>query len=173
MGVYVKELYPIESDTGNRIMTLLIEHSFLKSVYFEIYDAGNGWKIYWNYEISPEEFFPVVREYVKPEMIFSDLVQDKTIQSKIRVLSHTFSKDLGEDEIAIIKDVISQGFPELTRRQPLGLDGHSYIFSIEGIEGEYRCWCVIPEEWSHIKSVIDMVIDIASLDDKYRISGIG
>jgi len=172
MGTYIKEFSPIEVYAGNRIMTMLISLSFGTSVYFEIYGDGNDWKIYWNFEIHPNEFLPVMKKYAKPGMMLLDAMEDQTIISKVRELSHTFSKDLSSDEVALIKDVISKGFPELTRRKPQGLDGHSYIFTLDSDDTEYSCWCVIPEEWAHIVSAIDLVVDIAGLDDNYRIDGI-
>ena len=172
MGTYIKEFSPIEGCVGNQIMTMLIELSFGKSVYFELYEADHNWTIYWNYEVRPAEFLPVMKQYAKPEMTLKDAVEDQKIQKKISELSHTFSKDLGEDEIALIKSIIAQGFPELSRRKPQGLDGHSYCFTIGGDDKEYSCWCVIPKEWSHIRTVIDLFADIADLSDDYRISGI-
>ncbi len=49
MGVYLKELSPIEGAEGNLMMTMLIEQSFsTKSVYFEAYESDQDWILYWS-----------------------------------------------------------------------------------------------------------------------------
>jgi len=174
MGNYIKEFSPIKGSKGNRIMTMLIEHSFrVKPVYFEVYEDDDNWKLYWNYGISPEEFLPIMKRHATPQMTWADAMNNQTIINEIRELSYTYSKELNENEVNLIKLFISKGFPELSRMKPLGLDGHHYIFTLGGNNTEYRCWCVIPREWKHIDSIIDLFVDIAGLDDNYRISGIG
>ncbi len=175
MSDYIKEFSPIKDSVGNRIMTMLIEHSYrIKPVYFEVYEDDNNWRIYWNYGISPEVFLPIMKRYATPQMTLMDAMKNQTIINEIRKmeLSYTYSKDLNENEVSLIKQLISKGFPELSKMKPQGLDGHHYIFTIGDDNTEYYCWCVIPEEWKHIDPIIDLFVDIAGLDDNYRIDGI-
>ena len=111
-----------------------------------------------------------VRSLARTDLILAFVVSE--VSSIFGSLSHTFSKELNEDEVNLIKSFIAHGFPKLSGKKPLGYDGHSYCFSIDGDETEYTCWCVIPEEWSHIIPVIDLFADIAGLDEKYRVQGI-
>ena len=164
MGVYLKEFSPIKGAKGNQKMTMLIERSHkAKSIYFEVYEDENDWKVYWNYEIGPDQFLPIMSQYANPKITINEAFNNPQIISKISELSQTHIKVLNENEIGIIQDLLNRGFPPVLGGMPQGLDGHSYIFTINGEENEYRSWRVLPKEWEHVKPVIEQLVNIAEM----------
>lgn len=173
MGVYVKEFYPMQGCKGEKILSLLTEQSMrTKSVNFEVYHSDSEWNLYWNMEIPPIDFLPVMKKYAKKEAILQEAMKDEIVLREVLKLSKTYVCQLSVEEVAIIKRIVEKGLPDLNRRKPQGLDGHSYELKLYTSEKEYRCWCVIPKEWKELIPLIKLFVAKAELNERYLIDGI-
>lgn len=172
MGVYVKEFCPLQGCKGEIVLSLLIEQSLrTKSVYFEVYNSVGEWNLYWNYEISPVDFLPVMKKYAKKGATLQEAMEDEMVVGEVSKLAKTYVCHLNEDDITIIKRIAEKGLPDVNRKKPQGLDGHSYEIKLYNIEKEYRCWCVVPEEWGDLIPLIELFVAKADLNERYLIDG--
>lgn len=173
MGTYLKKDYPLHGCKGECILSLLIEFALnIKSVYFEVHNSDDEWNLYWNYELLPDEFIPVMQQNAKKGATFTEALKDENVIRELSKLSKTYSCKLDIGDITTIKDFIKEGLSEVNRRRPHGYDGHMYKIQFHNIEKEYRCWCVIPKEWENLNPIIELCVKKANLSDRYLASGI-
>lgn len=177
LGIYLKEVCRLTGCEGEKILSLLIEQSFRKlSVFFEVRENNGQYTLYWNYEVMPEEFIPVLRKYAEDNMLekvtLLQLLEDEGAMNEVSKLCKTYSCILDPDEIGIVNLFAENGLPEIDRRKPRGLDGHSYELNCYALEKEFKCWCVLPKEWKELEKLIELFVQKAGLDKKYLSYGV-
>ena len=158
---------------GEKVLSLLIEQSLRPpSVYLEVRKRDDNWLLYWNYELPVSELLSTLKEYAKEHhmsdnVTLQELFKNKDAMQEVSKHCKTYSCELSSEEIKVIEDIATNGLPEIDKRKPQGLDGHSYELICYDIGKEYRCWCVLPKEWERLISLIDVLCRKAELSDIY------
>ena len=165
--------YRFEENGKKLIQT---EINFLgESMYFQICENENNYIAYWRTE--PDRYkrgeFMCKSVFLFPELMpLSELVKTKEYKVLLQEYSPVYSAVLNENQKSIIQAFLKAGLNE-NADKPCGRDGHSYFIEVYYPElKKYCCWCRVPEEWSILCDMINMlVIDIANLDyQKYGCS---
>lgn len=177
MGIYLKEICRLTGCEGEKILSLLIEQSLRTlSVYFEVRENNGNYTLYWNYEVTPEEFFPVLKKYADDNMLgnvtLPQLLEDEGAMNEVSKLCKTYSCILEPGEIDIVNLFVENGLPDIDRKKPHGLDGHSYELNCYALEKEFKCWCVLPKEWKELEKLIELFIQKAGIAQKYLSYGV-
>lgn len=157
--------YRFEENGKKLIQT---EINFLgESMYFQICENGNNYIAYWRTE--PErykrgEFMCKAMCLFSELMPLSELVKTKEYKELLQEYSPVYSAVLNENQKNIIQTFLKTGLNENADR-PCGRDGHSYCMEVYCPEyRKYHCWCRLPEEWSIMADVINMLVDISQAD---------
>lgn len=165
--MYVKEFCPIKVASGKLMFTLLVSYSkrTQKSVYFEVWNNQNEWKVYWNFEMSSSEYLPIMAEVVNSKTSFREAMQNKEVLSKIAEHSVNLSAPLIDSEAEIVRQFSEQRLCKIDNRAS-GLDGKSIRVAFPD-DDEYYCWMMIPDEWKNLREVIDLFFDKAEIELKF------
>lgn len=177
LGIYLKEACRLTGCEGEKILSLLIEQSFRTlSVFFEVRENNGKYTLYWNYEVTLKELIPVLSKYADDHMLgnvtLPELLENEGAMNEVSKLCKTYSCSLESYEIDIVNLFAENGIPDIDRRKPHGLDGHSYKLNCYALKKEFECWCVLPKEWKELEKLIELFIQKAGLDQKYLSCGV-
>lgn len=155
-------------ENGKKLIHIEINCSFSGSAYFQIDENENNYIVNWRTE--PER--PKRGEFICkavclfPEpMPVSKLAETAEYKKLVQEYSPVYSVVLNENQKNIIDTFLKNGVDETVHKID-GRDGHSYFIEVYSPElKKYHCWCILPEEWSILADILNMLaIDIAGLD---------
>ncbi|MDE6425390.1 MAG: hypothetical protein K2K89_04535 [Ruminococcus sp.] len=161
-------------ENGKKLIQIEISCSFFEDMYFQICENENNYIAYWRTE--PEKHrrgeFMCKAVCLFPELIpLSELSKTKEYKELLKEYSPVYSAVLNEKQKNIIDTFLKKGINEDVYK-PHGRDGHSYFIEVYCPEfKKYRCWCMLPEEWTILANIINMLVDISQADfQKYGCS---
>lgn len=138
-----------------------------ESMYFQISENGNNYIAYWRTEPDrhKRDEFMCKAVFLFPEfMPLSELVKTKEYKELLQEYSPVYSAVLNENQKNIIHTFLKTSLNE-NADIPCVRDGHSYCMEVYRPEyRKYHCWCRLPEEWSIMADVINMLVDISQAD---------
>lgn len=156
-----------------KMMWFEIRCVFHLSFYFMVCECYNKYIVYWRSGISNAETRKLFDELWDLSVSSLDeLIKTKEYKEKLNKYTPVHSAVLSENQRNIVQAFLQNGIDKSVR-EISGRDGHSYFIEVYYPElKKYRCWCRVPEEWSILCDMINMlVIDIANLDyQKYGCS---
>lgn len=154
-------------ENGKKLIQIETHFSFGGSMYFQISENENNYIARWRTEIDrhKRDEFMCKSVCLFPEfMPLSELAKIKEYKELLQEYSPVYSAVLNESQKNIIDTFLKNGINKDVHI-PHGRDGHSYFIEVYYPEYQkYRCWCVLPEEWSVLAEVINMLVDISQAD---------
>ncbi len=172
---FMFEGYKFE-ENGKKLIQVETNFSFLSSggsMYFQICENGNNYIAYWRTE--PEKYkrgeFMCKAVCLFPEfMPLSELVKTTEYKELLQKYSPVYSAVLNEKQKNIIDTFLKKGINEDVHK-PCGRDGHSYCIEVYCPEYRKYHWYMLPEEWTILADVINMLVDISQANfQKYGCS---
>lgn len=150
---------------GKKLIWFEIHCSFHVSLYFTVCEDNELYKIYWRYALSTAEQRKLFEELHNVKVSSSDeLTETKEYKETLKKYSPVCSAVLNENQKNIIDTFLKNGIDKNVH-EPHGRDGHSYFIEVYYPEyRKYRCWCILPEEWSVLADVINMLVDVSQAD---------
>jgi hypothetical protein len=163
-------------ESDGLLMTVLISMSHRRrDVYFEVHRVGDRIKLYWCFETFIHElcqYYKDAHGLDDVQMTFEELFSNEELRKIAWERTVQDSSYVEEDDTYIFENIIKNGFPNLDRKIPMGLDGHHYEITIKGNpDKEYYAWCEIPKEWGDLKELIGLLMKYAKLDEMYSVQG--
>ncbi len=154
-------------ESGKKLIQIEINCSFGESMYFQICENENNYVAYWRTEPerNKRDEFMCKSVCLFPELMpLSELVKTKEYKELLQKYSPVYSAVLNENQKNIIRCFLETGLNE-NADKPCGRDRHSYFIEVYYPEyRKYHCWCKLPEEWSIMADVINMLADISQAD---------
>lgn len=163
MGIYDHELYGMQIDSKEKVMSVLIQRSFKESLCIEIHKMHDDqMKLYWNKEIN---IYKIIEYRKNHEFAGSllDLGKDKGFQEFVKENYPVRCGVLSAEQANKIHGLCQKGLPG-SNKERWGLDGFSYNISLG--DKEYESWCVVPESWKPFVEVLRMLLDITDIEHK-------
>lgn len=159
--------YKFETD-GQKIIKIEIRSSFSLGMHFVVCENDNKYIAYWRTELSDAEYFDKflaeLHDEIKHFMSLKELAETTAYKETLNKYSPVYSAVLNKNQKDIIDIFLKNGINENVR-EPHGRDGHSYFIEVYSPEfKKYRCWCIIPEEWSILADMLNMLADMSNLD---------
>lgn len=154
-------------EKGKKLIQTEINFSFGESMYFQICENENNYIAYWRTEPDRHkrgEFMCKSVFLFSEFMPLSELVKTKEYKELLQEYSPVYSAVLNENQKNIIQTFLKTSLNE-NAEKPCGRDGHSYCMEVYCPEyRKYHCRCRLPEEWSNMAHVINMLVDISQAD---------
>ncbi|MCM1505702.1 MAG: hypothetical protein NC177_01000 [Ruminococcus flavefaciens] len=160
--------YKFETD-GQKIIKIELRCSFSPDMHFVVCEDDNKYTAYWRTELSNAEYFDKflaeLHNKINHFMPLEELSETTEYKEILNKYSPVYSAVLNESQKNTIDKFLKNGIDENVH-EPHGRDGHSYFIEVYSPEfKKYHCWCILPEEWSILADVLNMLaIDIAGLD---------
>lgn len=154
-------------ENGKKLIQIEISCSFGESMYFQICENENNYIAYWRTE--PEKYkrdeFMCKAVCLFPELMpLSELAKTKEYKELLQEYSPVYYAVLNEKQKNIIDTFLKKGINEDVHK-PCGRDGHSYVIEVYCPEyRKFHCWCMLPEEWTILADVINMLVDMSQAD---------
>ncbi|MDE6677886.1 MAG: hypothetical protein K2K02_02495, partial [Ruminococcus sp.] len=150
---------------GKKLIWFEIHYSFHVSLYFTVCEDNELYKVYWRYALSNPEQRKLFEELhnVKVSSL-GELIETEEYKETLQKYSPVCSALLNENQKNIIDIFLKKGINK-DADKPHGRDGHSYFIEVYCPKYQkYRCWCVLPEEWSVLADVINMLVGVSQAD---------
>ncbi|MDE6834269.1 MAG: hypothetical protein K2J39_08530 [Ruminococcus sp.] len=154
-------------ENGKKLIQVEINFSFGENMYFQICENENNYIAYWRTE--PEKYkrdeFMCKAVCLFPELMpLSELVKITEYKELLKEYSLVYSAVLNENQKNIIDMFLKNGIDKDVH-EPHGRDGRSYFIEVYYPEyRKYSCWCILPEEWSVLADVINILVDVSQAD---------
>lgn len=154
-------------ENGKKLIQVETNFSSDGSMYFQICENENNYVAYWRTEPERhkrDEFMCKSVCLFSKLMLLSELVKTIEYKELLQEYSPVYSAVLNENQKNIIQTFLKTGLNENADKS-CGRDGHSYCIEVYFPKyRKYHCWCRLPEEWSIMADIINMLVDISQAD---------
>lgn len=170
MGAYLDIFEYTVAKSKRYIMKILIEPSFREAVCFQIHQMqDDSFMLFWNFELHTKHFVPLMRKFAKtnnlpPDATIEDVLENPDFKKVVLENAPVSSTLLNLEDITLIRSICNSPLP-IDVDYPIGLDGHSYTFTIFSDPRKIlRCWLIIPKEYEMLIPLVNMLVRYANLD---------
>lgn len=154
---------------GKKLIWFEIRCSFHTDMYFMVCKDNDKYIVYWRTALSRNIYFDKVLGETHdilsvPVLSLKELVNTEEYKEVLNRYSPVYSAVLNENQNQIIRTFLESDIDKNVHK-PCGRDGHSYYIEVFYPEfRKYHCWCRLPEEWTILADVINMLVDISQAD---------